>query len=546
MKANVRAAVYARYSSHSQTEQSIEGQIRAAEELCEKKGYELVAEYCDRAKTGRNDNREAFQQMLKESARKQWSVLIVWKVDRIGRNREEIAINKHRLRKNGVTVEYAAENLPDTPEGVILESVLEGMAEYYSLQLSQNIKRGIRESALKGKRHGGVPPFGYRQAEDKTMVIEESEAPAVRYAYEHFAAGETVAEITRVLNEKGYRTRTGREFGRSSLRTILRSPLYKGTFSSLGGEVVIEDGVPAIVDRELWDRVQDIIDRGNARRGSNRWTNADYILTGRLFCGECGDAMTGLSGTSRTGQKHMYYVCHGKRNRSGCTKSNAPCQYLEEVVLSETLTILQDEALMDEMVKAVFAYYESTEDQTDERDALRAQLAGVDASRLNLLRALEKGADYDLIAPRMEELKGQAEDLRREIARLDALAAERLTEDHIRFFLERFRDMDHSDRKVQKLLIHTFISAIYVYDDGGLKIVYNFHEHTVLCNPSVRLDAHALHCTDTRRTMHVIMHEGRPYVVLCIKLQNLTKSEKKVQHLYVYKGVRRKKKILMR
>ena len=216
------------------------------------------------------------------------------------------------------------------------------------------------------------------------------------------------------------------------------------------------------------------------------------------------------------------------------------------MVLSETLTILQDEALMDEMVKAVFAYYESTEDQTDERDALRAQLAGVDASRLNLLRALEKGADYDLIAPRMEELKGQAEDLRREIARLDALAAERLTEDHIRFFLERFRDMDHSDRKVQKLLIHTFISAIYVYDDGGLKIVYNFHEHTVLCNPSVRLDAHALHCTDTGRTMHVIMHEGRPYVVLCIKLQNLTKSEKKVQHLYVYKGVRRKKKILMR
>lgn len=143
------AVIYARYSSHGQTEQSIEGQIAKGREFAATRGYTVVHEYVDRAMTGRNDNREQFQKMLADTAKHQFQVIIVWKVDRFGRNREEIAINKHTCKRNGVRVEYVAENLPDAPESVILESVLEGMAEYYSLQLSQNILRGQLESAKK-------------------------------------------------------------------------------------------------------------------------------------------------------------------------------------------------------------------------------------------------------------------------------------------------------------------------------------------------------------------------------------------------------------
>ena len=144
-----KAVVYARYSSHRQGEQSIEGQLAAAYKYANENGYKIVHEYIDRAMTGRNDNREQFQKMLKDTSKKQFDTIILWKIDRFGRNREEIAFNKYRCKKNGVKVVYVAESIPDSPEGVILESVLEGMAEYYSLQLSQNVIRGQRASAEK-------------------------------------------------------------------------------------------------------------------------------------------------------------------------------------------------------------------------------------------------------------------------------------------------------------------------------------------------------------------------------------------------------------
>ena len=180
------AVVYARYSSHGQTEQSIEGQLAAAKLYAEKKGYTIAHEYCDRAKTGTNDNREAFQQMLADTAKHSFGVVIVWKVDRFGRNREEITFNKYRCRKNGVRVEYVAESIPDGNEGVILEAVLEGMAEYFSKQLSQNVKRGMQEAAKKHHVLGGKVPLGFRVGADKTYEIDPDNAPVVKMIFEDF------------------------------------------------------------------------------------------------------------------------------------------------------------------------------------------------------------------------------------------------------------------------------------------------------------------------------------------------------------------------
>ena len=219
---NKRAAVYARYSSHSQTDQSIEGQLAAARKYAETKGYEIVAEYCDRAKTGTNDNRAEFQRMLRDSDKHIWDVLIAWKIDRIGRNREELAFNKYRLRKNGVSVEYVAESVPDSPEGVILESVLEGMAEYYSLQLAQNIRRGMLESAKKGKKLG-TTPFGYRKSADGRYEIDEAKAPIVRAIFESYADGDTASEIIDQLNALGIRTARGNTLAPAPQRQVHRS-----------------------------------------------------------------------------------------------------------------------------------------------------------------------------------------------------------------------------------------------------------------------------------------------------------------------------------
>ena len=200
------AVVYARYSSHKQGEQSIDGQLAEAKKYASEYGYTIIHEYVDRAMTGRNDNREQFQLMMSDASKKAFNALIIWKTDRIGRNKEEIALNKYHLKKNGVKILYVAEHIPDTPEGIILESVIEGMAAYYSEQLSQNVKRGRRQSVLKAQTIGGPRPLGYIVGPNKKFAIDPETAPTVRKIYELYSQGQTTAQIVRYLNEQGYRT----------------------------------------------------------------------------------------------------------------------------------------------------------------------------------------------------------------------------------------------------------------------------------------------------------------------------------------------------
>lgn len=311
------AVVYARYSSHSQGEQSIEGQLSNARDYAAAHGYTIVHEYVDRAKSGRTDNRAEFQQMLKDTAKRQFSVIILWKVDRFGRNREEIAINKMKCRKNGVRVEYVAETIPDSPEGVILESVLEGFAEYYSLQLSQNIRRGRAESAEKCQSLGGNRPLGYKTGPDKKFVIDENTAPTVKMIFTMYADGKTVTEIVDKLNEMGLRTLRGGPFTKNSLHSILKNKKYIGVYEYQGRE--IKDGVPRIIEDDVFNKVQEML-KINKRAPAKTWSRADYILTDKLFCGKCGALMFGESGTSATGRTCYYYKCADVKRRKGCNK----------------------------------------------------------------------------------------------------------------------------------------------------------------------------------------------------------------------------------
>ena len=214
------AIAYYRYSSHKQGEQSIEGQAEAAHKWADEHDYTIVKEYADRAVSGRTDNREEFQLMLKEAQKIRPDTLILWKVDRMGRNREEVAINKTKLKKCGCSVNYVAETIPDSPEGIILESVLEGFAEYYSVQLSENVKRGMRVSASKGQRIGGYRPYGY-DVINKKYVINEGEAKIVREMFQRYADGQTAKEIRDWLSESGLRNVTGKEFSYSAIRNIV-------------------------------------------------------------------------------------------------------------------------------------------------------------------------------------------------------------------------------------------------------------------------------------------------------------------------------------
>ena len=169
------AVIYARYSSTNQNEQSIDGQLRECRAFAEREGYTVIETYVDRALTGRNDNRPDFQRMIIDAKKRQFQYVIVYKLDRFARNRYDSAIYKHKLKQCGVKVISATENISDNPEGVILEAVLEASAEYYSLELSQKIKRGYRESMMKGNYIGGSVPLGYKVVNKKLVIDEATE-----------------------------------------------------------------------------------------------------------------------------------------------------------------------------------------------------------------------------------------------------------------------------------------------------------------------------------------------------------------------------------
>ena len=460
------AVIYARYSSHSQGEQSIEGQLAAAHAYAAAHGYTVAHEYIDRAKTGRNDNRDEFQQMLHDTAKQQFQVVICWKVDRFGRNREEITFNKHLCRKNGVRVEYVAENLPDSPESVILESVLEGMAEYYSLQLSQNIRRGMMESAKKGQAVGGKCPLGYTIRKDTHMFeVDPKTAPVVKTIFSMYAQGSTIREIIRYLNDQGIRTSKGGPFTQNSLNVLLKNEKYIGIYKYK--DVRHEDKIPPIVDRETFDKVQEML-KINRRAPASKWSVSEYILTGKLFCGHCGGMMVGKSGNSR-GVKYCYYICRGK----DCHKKPVKQEVLERAVIEHTLSILDDQ-LLDEIAEAAWQYYQAQDETANKREAIERQLADVDKALANVMRAIEMGIINATTKARMDELDQQKADLTAALADLEITSSLRLTKDHILYFLHQFRDANMDEPECCKRLIQTFVNCIYVYDDK-LRIGFNIH-----------------------------------------------------------------------
>ena len=203
------AVIYARYSTDSQREESIEGQIRECTAYAEKNGFTVVKHYIDRAVSAKTDNRPQFQQMIKDSDKKLFDIVLVWKLDRFARNRYDSARYKTQLKKNGVKLMSATEIISEGPEGIILESVLEGYAEYYSADLSEKVIRGMTENALKGKFTGGAIPFGYTINADRRFEIDPLTAPFVAETFQRYNDGQTMREIRDWLNEKGVKNQRG-------------------------------------------------------------------------------------------------------------------------------------------------------------------------------------------------------------------------------------------------------------------------------------------------------------------------------------------------
>ena len=464
------AVIYARYSTDSQREESIEGQIWECTAYAEKNGFTVVKHYIDRAVSAKTDNRPQFQQMIKDSERGIFDVIIVWKLDRFARNRYDSARYKTQLKKNGVKLMSATEIISEGPEGIILESVLEGYAEYYSADLAEKVVRGQTENILKGRCNGGRGTFGYTLDSERKFHIDPLTSPFVVESFKKYNEGSTMKEIRDWLNENGIKNPVGGAFTYNSVEHMLKNRRYIGELKFR--DVVVPDAIPPIIPLELFEDVQEKIAK-NKKAPARRKAEDDYLLTTKLFCGYCGALMFGESGTSRTGEVHRYYKCATAKKHKGCKKKTVRKQWLEDLVVNQTMQLVKDDAAMESIIAKVM---ELQNKENTNIPLYEKQLRDAESGIQNMLNAIQAGILTSSTKERLEQLEETKRELEARIAE-EKLAKPKVTEEFIRFWLLRFRKLDMSLKDQRQALVDTFINAIYLYDDKVL-ITFNYKEGT--------------------------------------------------------------------
>lgn len=378
-----------------QTEQSIEGQFKECRAYAERMGYTIVGEYKDEHLTGTSDNRADFQRMIKDSNKKTFEAVLVYQLDRFARSREYSAKYKSILRKNGVRLISARENISDDASGIILESVLEGMAEYYSVELGQKVERGMKINASKHLYIGGYITLGFKIV-DKKYTIDEQTASITLNAYKMYDNDHTIEEVREYVNNQlkviDKRNKKGElvQYSKGAIRNLLADKRCMGTYIYKDKET--PNAIPQIVDVNLFNRVQERLDK-NKHSPSRLKTTNDYILTTKLFCGHCKDVMVGICGTSRTGKRHAYYSCNKARKKQ-CNKKNVKKEIIEDIVVKEARNILTDENI-NKIAKTVVKLVEKEKD-TSTLKMLQNRLKQNEKQKANLFESL-KICDIDSV-----------------------------------------------------------------------------------------------------------------------------------------------------
>lgn len=452
------AVIYARYSSDSQTEQSIEGQLRVCEEYAQKNNILILNTYIDRAMTGTNDNRPDFQRMIKDSSRKEWNYVLVYKLDRFSRNKYETAIHKKTLKDNGVKVLSAMENIPDTPEGIILESLLEGMNVYYSAELSQKVKRGMRETRLKGFYQGGGLPYGYKVV-DRKVVIDETKAETVRFMYDSYSKGVTVKTMIAELTAKGILYK-GKPFAPNTVYGILGNEKYSGSYRK--DDEIIDNIYPQLIPIDTYQKVRE---KAEKNKFGKRSIKTVYLLRHKVKCGYCGRPISAETGTARNGEVKRYYKCIGrKKDNNGCIKTQIPKDFLEEFVSNVIIEKLIDTQNIDTIIAEIMRRQNLNENGN--LKMLSNEKSRIDRALDNLVTAIENGITSNTTNKRLHDLEKQQEELERQILIERSKTAVKLNERDIRQYYEQALRLE------MPMLINFLVKEIVLYNDK-IEIYFN-------------------------------------------------------------------------
>lgn len=442
-----RAAIYARFSSHNQRNESIEIQLENCRAYCAERGLDVVEEYCDYAQTGRDTNRAGFQRMLKDAAGGRFDHVVIYKVTRIMRNRDEMALARLTLQKHGVDILYAGEQIGEGSSGVLQLGLLEVLAEWESAILSERVKDGIQKNASQCRANGQLM-YGW-DIEDGYYVVNERERAVLTMAKDIVMRGGSVAEAVRALAP--YRTRRGKRFGQQSLTNMLRRPQNAGTYTYAGH--VEEDGMPALWSKEDQIMLEHVLN-GGAPHPKGYEGYERYALTGKLFHEHDGElvAYHGTCGTGRNKVRYRYYACRR------CRKS-VRAEKIEGEVSQMVLDALRDQGLRERIADQMMEQAEA-EQGPSLADSLRADLHEIELAYGRIWDAIERGIAPPGGEERVMELRERQKTLEDELAVAEAMDRLKLDRDRVLFWLE---DMS---RATPEQIIEVFVSRVIITGDG--------------------------------------------------------------------------------
>lgn len=468
------AVIYARYSSHSQKDVSIEQQVEECQAYADANNMKVIAVYADRHLTGKTDKRPDFQKMMRHAEKRQFQVIISYKSNRMARNMLQALQYEDKLSKSGIRVVYAKEEFGDNAAGRFALRTMMNVNQFYSENMAEDVMRGMLDNAENCLVTNGSLPLGYKRAEGSTKrnagkyVIDEPAARIVREIFTRVACGDPFVDIAKDLNDRGMRTSRGNLWNKNSFHSILSNERYTGVY--IYDEVRVEGGVPQIVDKELFYKVQEVLKMKKNPQGRHR-VNGDYLLTGKLYCGYCKSHMVGVSGTGKSGKLHYYYQCQGKRLGKECKKKPVRRDWIEQEVAGAIKGYILQEEVLNWIADTVTEYGKKHNDNA-QISLLEAQLAENKKATKNLIAAIEQGIITETTKARLIELEAEQSKLVGRLA-IEKSEIPEVSREYIMAWLESFRDGDIEDKKFQSKLFDNFLIAVYIYDTD-LRLVFNF------------------------------------------------------------------------
>ena len=503
-------AIYCRVSTEEQSENgySIDEQERLLEEWCKKMGYVIYKCYSDRGISGKNiKDRPALKELLSDAKAGKFDMVISWKINRISRKLEDVLKIVNLLEKNNITFKSYSEPFEtDTPAGRMQFQMMALIGEFERGTIAQNVKMGMIAKAKSGNWCGGrvlgydlVPnnsPEEEKKGKNK-LEINEKEAEIVRFIFNEYSKGKGYKAITNKMNKLGYKTKKGNNFSVGSIRDILTNPVYIGEIrynvrqnwsekrrrNINPNPIRVKGKHEAIIDRELWDKVQLILE---SKKGKpSRIYDGEYPLTGILRCPKCGAGMV-ISRTTNTladGTKKRiaYYCCGNWKNKgtSVCNSNTIRVDKANEYVFKKIEELVSNEAMIKAVVKNI------NKERKDKVKPAKRLLGDIDKELEKLdkrKRKIFEAYEDDILTKeefqtRKNELNEKIRILEEEKKPLLNTISEEVSEEipyeFIKDILMNFSKILNSSvsREQQKKLLHMIISEITMNESREIESI---------------------------------------------------------------------------